>query len=96
MTHDIYKLDRKVPKTIITGETANISQFCELGWYEGVKFCSTTILFPEYPLILGKYLGPSIDVGPTMAAKVLTPTGKLVHCSTYRPLTSEELADPVE
>ncbi len=57
--------------------------FCELGWYEWVKFLSTTVLFPEDLLVLGKYLGLSIDIGPTMTANILTPTGKVVHCSTY-------------
>ncbi len=47
-------------------------------------------------LVLRKYLGPSIDVGPAMTAKILTPTGKVVHCSTYRPLSPEELVDPVK
>ncbi len=32
--HDIFKLDREVPETIMSGKFANISQFCELGWYE--------------------------------------------------------------
>ncbi len=96
MSHDIFKLDREVPETIMSGETANISQFCEFGWYEWVKFCSTTVSFPEDPLVLGKYLGLSIDVGPAMTTKILTLTGEVVHCSTYRPLTPEELADPVK
>ncbi len=67
----------------MSGKTANISQFCKLGWYEWVKFCSTTISFPEDLLVLGKDLGPSIDVDPTMTAKILTPTGKVVHHNTY-------------
>ncbi len=54
------------------GKTANISQFCKLGWYEWVTFCSTTVSFPEDLLVLRKYLGPSIDIGPTMTAKILT------------------------
>ncbi len=61
-----------------------------------MKFRSTTVSFPEDPLVLGKYLGPSIDVGPAMTAKILTPTGEVVHRSTYRLLTPEEIADPVE
>ncbi len=31
MTHDIFKLDGEVPKTIMSNKTANISQLCELG-----------------------------------------------------------------
>ncbi len=80
----------------MSGKIANISQFFELGWYEWVKFRSTIISFPEDPLVLRKYLCPSIDVGPAMTTKILTPTGEVVHHSTYRPLTPEELADPVK
>ncbi len=82
--HDIFKLDGEVPETIMSCKTADISQFCELGWYEWVKFQSTTVSFPEDLLLLGKYLGPSIHVGPAMNAKILTPMGEVVHRSTYR------------
>ncbi len=81
---------------MMSGKTADISQFCELSGYKWVKFCSTTISFPEDLLMLGKYLGPSIDVGPAMTTKILTPTGKAVYRSTYRPLMPEEIADPVK
>ncbi len=96
MAHGIFKLDGEVPKTFMSKETANINQFCNLGWYKWVKSFSTTISFPENPLVLGKYLGPSIGIGPTMTAKILTPTGEVVHCSTYRMLMYKELADPVK
>ncbi len=79
VAHDIVKLDGEVPKTIMSGKTAKISQFCELSWYKWVKYCSTTISFPEDPLVLGKYLGPSIDIDPTVTVKILAPTGKVVH-----------------
>ncbi len=29
----IYRLDGKVPETSMSGETTDISQFCELAWY---------------------------------------------------------------
>ena len=32
--HEIYKLDREVPKTVMSGETSDISQFCKLEWFE--------------------------------------------------------------
>ncbi len=94
--HDIFKLNVEVPKTMMSGDSANISQFCELGWYKWVKFCSTTISFPKDLLVPRKYLGPSIDVDPAITAKILTPTGEVVHRSTYRLLMHKELADPVE
>ncbi len=44
--------------------------------------------------MLGKYLGPTTDVGPAMTAKILQHNDKVVYCSTYRPLTIEEWAHP--
>jgi hypothetical protein len=32
--HDIYELGGETPEIIISGETPDISQLCELGWYE--------------------------------------------------------------
>ncbi len=44
-------------------------------------------------LHLGKYLGSSIDVGPTMTAMILQHDGEVVYHSTYQSLTVEEQAD---
>ncbi len=88
-----------VPETIMSSKTANISQFCEIGWYKWVKFCSSTLSFPEDLLVLGKDLGPLIDVDHAMTAKILNhpqSTGKVIHHSTYRPLMPEELTSPVK
>ena len=45
---------------------------------------------------MGRYLGPSIDVGPALTAKILKQNGEVVHRSTYRGLTPEEIVNPVE
>ncbi len=53
-----------------------------------------TIDYPDEPLCLGKYLGPAIDVGPAMTAKILQHNGKVVYLSMYHPLIVEDWADP--
>ena len=45
---------------------------------------------------LGRYLGPSADIGPAMTAQILKQNGKVVHQSTFRHLTEDELASTVE
>jgi hypothetical protein len=47
-------------------------------------------------VILGQYLGQSIDVGPAMTAKILKENGQYVHQTTLRALTADELASPEE
>ena len=56
-------------------------------------FQDETAPFPDDVLKLGHYLGPSIDIGPAMAAKILTEHGQVLHSSTYRPLTMDEISD---
>lgn len=80
-------LEGEVHETVMSGKTANISQFCEHCWY---------VSLPEDPLVLRKCLGPSINMGPTIMPNILTLTQEVVHCNTYRPLTPEELVNPVE
>ncbi len=93
-TNSMYHLDGEVPETYMSGETADISQFCELAWYDWIMNHPGTIDYPDEPLHLGRYLSPAIDVGPAMTAKILQQNGEVVYRSTYRPLTIEERADP--
>ena len=38
IAHGIYKLDREVLETIMSGKTSNISQFCEFEWFKWIMF----------------------------------------------------------
>jgi hypothetical protein len=46
-------------------------------------------------LILGRYLGPAIDTGSALTAKILKLNGVFVCKSNLRHLTDEELNSPV-
>ena len=87
---DIFKLDGRVPETVVSGETADISPFCEFGFWDWVKFRDSGVAFPTDSLVLGKYLGPSIDVGPAMTQRVMKANGEVEDRSTLRLLTPEE------
>jgi hypothetical protein len=93
---DIWQLEGQVPQTRMTGQTADISQFFELGWYDWCLYHDSAISFPEDKLVLGRWLGPSIDIGPAMTGKILKENGNTRHVSTYRPLTKDEYHDPVK
>ena len=77
----------------MSGETADISPFALFGWYEWVMFRDTSVSYPDTPMVLGRDLGPAIDIGPAMTRKILKETGKVVYRSTVRSLTPDELAD---
>ena len=92
---DIYELRGQVPETIVSRrETSDISPFVEIGWYDWIMFRDTGVSFPHNREVLGRYLGPSIDIGPAMTAQILKDTRWVVHQSTYRTLTPDELASP--
>ena len=88
-----FELQGQVPETVLSGQTADISPFIELPWYGWVYYWDSKAQYPESKEKLGRWLGPSIDIGPAMMAKVLKPNGQLLHVSTYRPLSDDEMPD---
>ncbi len=70
-SNDIYVTVGQVPETIVTGNTANISLIADFGWYNWVMFHDNKPSFPDDKLILGCYLGPAIDTGSALTAKIL-------------------------
>ena len=76
---EIYKLDWEVPKTVMSGETSDISQFCELEWFECVIIRDKTAPFPDDALKLGHYLGPSVDISPALTTKFPTENRQVLH-----------------
>ena len=91
-----YELQGEVPETIVSGQTADISPFVEHGWYEWVKFWDNHAAFPDPREVYGRWLGPSVGVGPAMTSKILKENGQVVHLSTYRAISDDEMADPEE
>ena len=91
--HEIYKLEREVTKTVMSAKTSDISQLYKLEWFAWIMFQDETAPFQDDVLKLGHCLGPSIDVGPAMTAKIPTENGQVIHWSTYMPLFPEELLD---
>ena len=63
--HNIYKLNGKVPETIVNGEKADILPLALFKWYEWVMFRDTSVTYPDDSMVLGR------DLGPAMTWKVL-------------------------
>jgi hypothetical protein len=74
------------------GGTADISQICKFAWYDWVMFRDTVnkIAFPDKRLTLGRYLGPAIDIGLALTAKILKQNSQYVCRLTLRHLTLDE------
>ncbi len=94
-SNNIYMTTGQVSETIMTGNTTDISCIAELGWYVWVMFCDNKPSYFDDKLILGRYLGPAIDTGLVLTAKILKSNGAFVCRSTLRHLTDEELSSSV-
>ncbi len=68
----------QLPETIMAGNTAKISHIAEFVWYNWVMFCDKEPSYPDDNLILGRYLGPAIDTGLALMAKILKSNGVFV------------------
>ena len=51
---------------------------------------TTQSKIPDENLLLRRYLGPELDIGPDMTANIMKNNGEVVHRSTYAALTESE------
>jgi hypothetical protein len=68
--------------------------FCEFGFWDWVKFRDHGVTFPDDVMVLGKYLGPSIDVGLAMSSCVMKANGEIEERSTFSALMQAERVNP--
>ena len=66
----------------MTRQTADISNMCKYSWCEWFMFFYQHITYPYLPVILGRYLGPAIDVGSAITYKILKANGEYVFRTT--------------
>jgi len=93
--HDIPTLGGQTPKTVMRGETANISALCEYDWVEWLHYRDTESLYPEDTKVLVRYMGLSKSIGLEMCCHVLKANGSVLQRSTVGRLTPSEMESDV-
>ena len=89
MVLDHHEQDGECGTTIILGETADISHLAEFSFYDWIWFVSPKE--SKYDrMMLGRWLGPSFDVGDALTFAIFTGTAEIVHRSSVLPLSVEE------
>ena len=78
-----------VPEAIMTGDTPDISHICEHGWYDYVWY-SIPQDASKQTTKLGRYCGPSYDVGEALCGRVLTENAEFSSRTSIWPLTDAE------
>ena len=77
----LYTLIDEVPHTMLQGDTSDISVLTEHGWWDWVWYINPVSDDIENRS-LGKWLGPSDDVGQAMCSKILTIKARVLHHSS--------------
>ena len=93
---DKYELQGPVPKMIMSGQTIDISLFIEHPFYAWIKFWDNLAKYPEPKEQLSHWLGPAIDIGPAMMAKILKSNRQVLYMLMYHGLTGDEHHDNAE
>jgi hypothetical protein len=75
---------------VVSGETADISPFCEFGFWDWVKFMDKGVAYPDDALVLSKCLGSCIDVGLAMTQRIMKANSEIEDCSMVCSLTPKE------
>ena len=84
-----FELDGEVPTTVIRGDTADISYLVEFSIWDWVWYITPGELGTGTKR-LGRWLGPSFDVGDALCYAVLTDTVNVVHRTSVFPLSVED------
>ena len=71
----------------MTGETPDISEYLDFGFYDKVLYSDNAGMGPRLP---GRWLGVSHRTGNLMCYSILTKSGHVVSRSTVQPLTELE------
>jgi hypothetical protein len=87
---DLFVLQGETPHTKLLGDTADISHLCQFEWYQLVGYIHPAERMDTKHI--GRYLGPSHDVGDAMCSKIMTSKATIIICSSVYPITPDDLA----
>ena len=77
-----------IPMSSVTGDTVDISEYLDFGFYDQVWYIDNAGLGPRKP---GRWLGVSHRVGLLMCYYILTQTGQVISRSSVQRVTNLEL-----
>ena len=85
-----------MPENLLSGQTADISPFVEHEWYDFVKWFDHGSILPEPKEVHGRWIGPSMDIGPAMCSRIIQSNGQIINLSSYRAITEEDTQYPTQ
>jgi len=86
------QLMNKVPETILTGETADISPLIGFRYWQIIKFLDRT-KFPNSTETMGRWMGPAPYIGSHTTYNVIKENGEIIQTPFVRKLTDKEASN---
>ena len=86
-----HRVDGGIPLQQVTGETVDISEYLDYGFYDHVRYRDNAGLGVEK---IGRWLGHSEHVGGMLCSYVLQAKGSVVSRSSVQRITAVEKLDP--
>ena len=94
VAHATYGDATAVPHAQVVGRTPDISKWAEFGFYDWIYWWDCRADFPDDNRTIGRYLGPSRDVGGELCCKILKKNGQTVHRSTIIAVDALDMMKP--
>ena len=87
----MHVLHGDTPTTLLTGDSPDISHLCTFSWYSYVWFLSPPQLGDNFEnKFLGRYLGPSHDVGEALCSYVINSKARVASRTSVIPISRAE------
>lgn len=92
--HEGHVMQGQVPQQLVTGQSCDISRIAEFGWYQWIYWYDQQADFPSPKKVIGRYLGPTRDIGSALTAKILKENGNYAWRSSFVAVSDDEMKQP--
>jgi hypothetical protein len=91
----LWKLKGRTPYEVVTGDTPDISEWLEFGWYDPVFYRNPGAFPANEPAQVGRWLGVAHRVGQALCYWILPISGIPIARSTVQSWSTEDLDNDV-
>ena len=79
----------RTPYEMTTGQTPDISEYTEFGFYEMIWYYDEMAVFPKDRRKLGRWLGVAHRIGQALCYYLLNPNAQIIVRSTVQKITQD-------
>ena len=91
--HPYFSLHGRTLYELVTGQTPDISEYAEFGFYQTVWYFEQETPFPEDRRKLDKWIGVADHVGQALCNYRIVQSGHVIVCSTIQAFSEDEFKD---